>query len=230
MAIGITNVQTSSGSGTAISVTKPTGMSNGDLLVVVINHNGPDKTTADNNGATPTTKQIEVQGSVPDNTGAIPIFYRYVGYAEPATYAFTLSGSDRWTIVAFGLSGADRTFPFNVLPADGNDETSAAPTCPGATVIANSMALAVAGTDGTGAGTFSGGPSTWTEVGTVNLQQPLSVFYKMMPSAGATSDQDFATSTSGFNYTVSIFSIAQYKGYKKTPNIRPRPFAPGRAR
>ena len=210
MAISLTNAQTSSGSGTAITVTKPTGGSPGDLLLIIINHNDELKTIADNNGSTPCTQQIDINGAL--GSGGLAVWYRFVGASEPASYAFTFSGSDRWTIVACILHNAHSTKPFDVNPADGSDEAaSTTPTCPGVTTLTNfAWAIAAAGTDGTGnGGTFTAGPTGYTEIGTVNVQQPLSVFYKEIPVASATGDQDFTITTAGggVSYTLSIFAI-----------------------
>jgi hypothetical protein len=102
------------------------------------------------------------------------------------------------------------TQDWDIAPASGaaSAETSTTPTCPGITTLADhAWAFAVAGTDGTANGTFTGGPAGWTLVATENLQQPLSVYYKEITPAGATGNQDFATTPSGSNFALKIFSI-----------------------
>lgn len=207
MALVLGNVQTNSGSSSNPSVTKPTGLSNGDLVIVVINHNSDTVNTSDNNGSAPFTNGGEFDYQPGAGGGSVAVFYRVIDGTEGSSLNFTLGSSQRWAIVAFAVSGEDTSMPLDTSIADGNDENSSAPTCPGVnTNTDGAMAIAVACIDGTGA-SFTGGPATFTEVGTVNAQQPLSVFYKIISPAGATGNQDFSTSVSINNGTLTIFAV-----------------------
>lgn len=203
----LTSATNSAGSGTAITVTAPSGIASGDVAIFVINHNSETATVADNNGSTPTTELIEaVYGGA--GGGGLAVYRRVCGGSEPSSYAFTMSNSNRWTIVAFKVRGVDNTTPIDTgALADGNDESSTAPTCPGVTTVTDlAWAIAVAGTDGTGNGTFSAVPGTFTEIATINTNQPVSVAYKEISPAGATGNQDFTT-TGGNNGTLTIFAL-----------------------
>lgn len=210
MALSLGNVTTNSGSSAAPSVATPAG-SVGDLVIVVINHNSDTTTSADNNGAAPTTEQIEALYQPGVGGGRLAVYSRVLDGTEGATLDFTMSGSQRWAIIAFIVSGEDTSTPFDTAFADGNDESSSAPTCPGVTTATDgAMAIAVAGQDGSIA--FTGGPATFTEVATVNLQQSVSVFYKIITPAGATGNQDFTLASSANNGTLTIFAVKPASG------------------
>lgn len=207
MGLSLVNAQSNSGSGTAITVTKPTGLASGDRLIVIVNHNNETLTVSDNNGATPTTKENgEMGGGV--GTGAFTVFYRNAGGSEPASYAFTMSGSDRWAVVGFGLRGQAASI-WDVTPAFGQQESSSAPTCPACVTIASgAWAFACAGIDNAAGGTFNAAPAGWTLVATQNGQQPISIYSLEMLTPGSTGAQDFGATAVVTNYTLTCFSVA----------------------
>lgn len=216
-AIDVIDSTSNSGSGTAITVTQPTGGQNGDLVVIFINHNREDINVTDNNGGVATRKETEIDGAA--GSGSLSVFWRYyVSGLDPATYAFTLGANDRWVAIAGIFRGVQKPYPFNVAPVDGANETSSAPTCPTATTtVDKTIAFAFAGLDGTGA-TIDSGPSGFTVLETVNAQQATSVYYKEITPAGAIGNQDFTLSGSTSNYTMTMFAIGpQYPGiYQST--------------
>lgn len=196
---------------TAVTVALPSGAT-GDLCVVIINRNSETVTTVDNNGATPFTEQIDSVQYGGVGGGSFSVYSRVLTGTEAGPLKFTISSANRYAVIAFVVSGEDTTTPFDTAFADGADESSTAPTCP--TVTTNTdgaMAIAVAGTDGTGNGTFSAVPGTYTEIAKVNLQQPLSAAYAIISPAGATGAQDFTT-TGGNNGTLTIFAIKPASG------------------
>lgn len=200
-------------------MTAPAGGTTGDRLYVIVDHNSETTTCVDNNGATPTTEQGEYQGA--GGSGGFAVYYRDIGGSEPGSYAYTLSGSQRWAVVAFTLRGMHASNAFSVVPAFGTNESSTAPTCPGITTLtANECVVAVAAIDGPFDGVFTAGPSGFTEIQTETGQQPTSVYYKVFASAGATGDQDFTKTSAGGNnnYTLTLFSIEEAAGGVAAPD------------
>lgn len=89
----------SSTTGTAITVTAPTGTTTGDLVIISV-HGNNQTTIADNNGATPFTEDINDYKPNTSGGHTVSIFHRVIVGGDPTTYAFTLGTSGRWSIVA----------------------------------------------------------------------------------------------------------------------------------
>lgn len=111
-------------------------------------------------------------------TGGLAIYHRTIGGSEPASYAYTLSASNRWAMTAFLLRGVDAAI-YDVAPA-----ASSNVAVPGGSVVSNGIttlsdnAWSIAcGSmdDSTGAWNSIGG--SWVEIAKVNAQQPLLVSY-----------------------------------------------------
>jgi len=195
----ITLIDTKIGSGlsSAPSVDKPVGNS-GDLLVVLISYNALP-TVTDNNGGTPTTENLEfdIRGSGAGG-GGIAVYTRVIGASEPATYNFTLSTSNRWTIVAFLVRGQHEDI-FDISPAESSNVTTGTSViCDSITTLTdNAMVIALATLDGSAVNFETGSPGgDWEELATANIQQPIKVAYLMKSSAGATGDRSLSTVSS----------------------------------
>lgn len=103
------------GSSSSPSVAKPSGLQNGDVVIVVIHSNGP-RNASDNNGAAPFTSALanrEYNGP----SAQVDIFYRVINGSEGSTFDFTLDGSDRWAIIATAYRGVDTSTIFDVAPS-----------------------------------------------------------------------------------------------------------------
>lgn len=145
----------------------------------------------DNNGATPLVRDFR---SVNYGTADISVWSRYAGGSEPASYAFTAAGSDRWAIECISLRGVDQTNKYDVTPsssnfsytggAGGTTATSTAIT----TVTDNAFIITTAGVD-TGVTTI---PSTYPGDSFIKLMQrdtdqPLATSYKIKSPQGVQS-------------------------------------------
>lgn len=100
----------SADTGAAISVSKPSGASSGEVACVVIYANGAANTITDNNGSRPFTADSVVDeyagGGI---TASLSVLYRTLDGGEGSTFDFTLGTSDRWTAVAFIISNPNST-------------------------------------------------------------------------------------------------------------------------
>src|SRR5215471_18650883 len=86
------------GTGTALSVSAPTGTATGDLVQIFVHLNGVT-TITDNNGSTAFTEDVNDYQNTPSGM-TTSIFTRRVQAGDPSTYNFTAGASDRWTVVA----------------------------------------------------------------------------------------------------------------------------------
>lgn len=110
----------SAATGTAISVSAPTGTTTGDVVVVSIHANGGTRTITDNNGSTPFTGDLTNYHDASGVTNTISIYSRRIVGGDPTTYNFTLSGSDRWSIAAITFSDPDPSTIYDVSPSSAN--------------------------------------------------------------------------------------------------------------
>ena len=146
MATTVRSTSTNTSSGTAISVSAPTGTANGDLVLVYLAGNGAI-TFADNNGATPFTEDVADFQYVSD--GTISLFSRRIQSGDPTTYNFTRSTSDRWTAIAVSFQNPHSSVIYDVAAST----NSAGPVTTGTavditTLNANSIHIAVLSNDG----------------------------------------------------------------------------------
>ncbi len=129
---------TSSSPTNSVTVTKPTGLAAGDVLLAYIVQRGNRFPLSSNMVSTPTGWTLVLANDNGSSLGVV--MYRKVATAsEPASYAWTLGASDRTlgSIVAF--RGVDNTTPVNVSGAQANaaSTTYTAPSV--TTTAANTM-------------------------------------------------------------------------------------------
>jgi len=172
------------GSGTAISITKPTGVVSGDLLIVWIAVNNTATSIVDNNGSTPFTTI--------DMTNVSTVFVTYAGYrvagsSEPASYAFTSNASAAWGITMVRYTGVDTSNPLDVASIRNfNTNPSFVSDCDSLTTVTNgAWVLCLAHVD-SGAAAISSGPSGYTgRVIDPSSNRDTVIYDKEMATAGA---------------------------------------------
>lgn len=182
----------SAATGTAVSVSAPTGTTTGDVVVISLHGNG-QTTFVDNNGATPfTATSVSDYKPNPTNGHTVSIYTRVIQGGDPSTYNFTMGATNRWSIVADCWQSPNGTF-FDVAPsttnaanADNSDAaTIDAPTI--ATLSANAIHV-VHGYFDDGSAAAPTGPAGYTGAGGEN-DEPQGAFYKVIVAAGATGAQ-----------------------------------------
>lgn len=182
--------QNSSSTGTAITVAKPAGTTTGDFVVCIVQGNGQE-TLSDNNGATPFTKATNFSDYKPNtsNGHVVSIFYRTIQDGDPDTYAFTLSTSGRWGIVAIAYSGASITFdvaPDTTNAANEDDADDGTISAPAITVANNTIHTVFCGWDTGAIGTITT-PGGYTLAENANGGgEPLHASYKAFAVGGST--------------------------------------------
>lgn len=182
--------QNSSSSGTAITISKPAGTTTGDLVVCIVQGNGQE-TLSDNNGSTPFTEAPNFSDYKPNtsNGHVVSVFYRTIQAGDPDTYAFTLSASGRWGIVAICFSGTSLSFDVAPNTANAaNDDSASTGTinAPAITVANNTIHIVFCGWDTSAIGTITT-PSGYTLAANANGGgEPLHASYKAFVSGGST--------------------------------------------
>lgn len=197
----------SSTTGTAISVSAPTGTTIGDFVVVSVHGNG-QTTIVDNNGATPFTEDINDYKPNTTNGHTVSIFSRIIQSGDPTTYNFTLGASGRWSIVAVAFSSPEAS-PYDVTPSTANaanrdDSTTNTLNAPAITIGVSNSIDVVCGYSDDGTGGAMTGP-----VGYVAQAQPVNepqVVLTKAVSAGSTGTRQVTATTSSPMIALS-FSI-----------------------
>lgn len=206
-----TATQNSSTTGTAISVSAPTGTTAGDLVKVIV-HANSDTTIVDNNGSTPFTEQIDDYHPNPSNGHTISIFSRVIQAGDPTTYNFTSGASGRWGIIA--ICATDSVTPVDdYAPNTGTGATNRDDASDGTAVtesintgVDNAINIICAGWDTSAIGTITT-PTGYTLLANANGGgEPLHASYKVITTAGATGTQDIVNTEFGAYITFS-FSI-----------------------
>lgn len=130
-----------------VSITHGLTIAAGDVIIATVNANGAGNTVTDNNGSTPFTADHFTEN--PDSARYY-VFSRVCGGSEPASYAFTLGSSARWSIVLRQYRGVDSSV-WDVAPGAGTVNTSlgdTAVTVPDITILTDgACGLALAGDD-----------------------------------------------------------------------------------
>jgi len=149
--------------GTSITITKPTGVAQGDVMIVnIMMRGGTNNTfppfTTDNPSWTPIASH-GIEGNSNRRTASA---YRIAGASEPASYTFALGSNASNSVGAIvGFRGVDTPTVFDVPPCNYTNNTSNSQitgvSCPGGTpnplgpgittVTANDAIVMLAGTD-----------------------------------------------------------------------------------
>lgn len=199
-------------SGTALSVSAPTGTTTGDLVVCCVHVNSQTNTIADNNGSTPFTENVN--DYKPNDAGGhtFSIFSRVIQASDPTTYNFTAGSSQRWSVVAATFRGFDTGTNFEITPSttyfnnenNFDDSTVDAPTV--TTSVSGSIHVAGANMD-TGATITITLPTDYTDLSSRSTNQTTALCYRVITPAGTTGAKSFTLSGDtgarmGFSFVV----------------------------
>jgi hypothetical protein len=183
----------STGSGTTLQITKPSGVSADDILVAWIN---------DDSAATLTPPS---GWTAIGETGRLRTYYYVAGASEPATYTWSssVSGAKAGSILAY--SGGDTSVPVDVSSFQTN-VSSTTMTCPSITTTATDTTLVFGGaTYGSNPSpTFPGGSTV--RVGFSSNNVGLQVGDEAKATAGSTGTRSVTLSVAATSYagTISI--------------------------
>lgn len=195
-------------SGTAVSTALPTGATTGDVVIVVVHANGP-KDSTDNNGSDPYTG-ILTNREYNGTSAQYDIFYRVLDGSEGATIDFTLSGSDRWCIIASAYRNVDTSTIWDVEPSattentatgDGTSETDSITT-----TTDNAKIISFSCNDSSSV-TFTGTPSGFFVRQNNSGEQLLALADKTLQTAGTQASVTWTQSASNGYWINNTFAL-----------------------
>ena len=189
--------------GTAISVTHGLTIASGDVVIVLINAND-GASISDNNGANSFTEDFSIAYA----SANFNVWSRVAGASEPNDYAFTLSSSQRWSIIVRVFRGVDNEDIYDVAPAAGNfaEGESVTPSAPSITIAnAGAMGLFTAGVDWSSAAFSNPTDGYGTEVEQI-ADQAMASYIVVWESTGATTTIECTLGGSD-NWFASQFSL-----------------------
>ena len=164
---------TATGTGTAVSITPGVSTQAGDVVLAVIHANTTGNTITDNNGANTFTSDIQENTA---STSRYAIVHRIAVASEPASYAWTLSSSQNWSVEVRVFRGVASSV-WDVAPSTttrtmGTSGTTA--TAPSMTTTSpGALGVLICLTDTSGGTTYSSatnGYGTQVTPGTTQLQ------------------------------------------------------------
>jgi RHS repeat-associated protein len=131
-----TPCSTATGTSDTATASKPAGATAGDLLIVGLAfEKGWDVTI------TPPSGWVRIRRTDQSSNVGYATYRKTAGASEPATYAFALTNSPKWSIGACAVAGADATAPVDVqADASGANGNPSAPSL--TTTGANRLVLA----------------------------------------------------------------------------------------
>jgi len=148
-AIAVGNVTTDTGSGSLV-IPVPSGTTSGDLLLVGIVVDGGSGTSVTTpSGWTFRARVDDNDSGWDDNAGddvSLLTYYKVAGSSEPASYTWTIGGSQEGSGGMIRYIGVDTTTPINVSgSSNGDGSTATAPAV--TTTVANTRVVAFYGAD-----------------------------------------------------------------------------------
>lgn len=204
------NSAQSTASVSSLTVTKPSGTADGDLLLLVISHSG------DVNGTAPDSTWLRAPGgyrqsnSSPGSADAVlDVFYKFAS-SEGASYSVGVSASSaNWAASISAFSGVDATIPFEACAGLHSVSNASAVTIPSVTTFtANTLLLGIVAHDG-GTPTYTP-PAGMTERVDINADhsssntRPHTLAELAVAAASATGVKTFTASAADRNCSLAL--------------------------
>ena len=213
--------QNSATTGTALSVSAPTGTTTGDLVIVAA-HANTQTTIVDNNGGTAFTEDINDYKPNILSGHVVSLFSRVIQAGDPTTYNFTSGASGRWSLIAvtFQNPHADK---WDVSPSTTNAQNLDSPpgssgaTAPTITTLTNNAIHCALAFIDASVDDFTGWPSGYTVHQSVDNNQGQTFTTKVIASPSATGAQSFTHNGTGTAYIALSFSVKDSTNTGATP-------------
>lgn len=217
MAISFVSSGTNSATtGSAITITKPASIQSGDVIVALIHGNGSSPTITDNNGATPFTDSGLGLRAYNGGSASYRIMHRVAGGSEPASYAWTLGESNRWSVILSVYRGVDTSAIYDVAPTSTSEKseltvTSTIATKAITTLTDGSFVVVTACADSSTV-TFTATPGdSFSSRENNSGEQLIALADKNIPTATTQSAVSW-TSSANVGYATNIFSLKMASG------------------
>lgn len=202
----------------AISVTKPTGTAQDDLLDATFVTFIASPATAPTH-TLPSGWQVAATGTFTILGGAfngrVTRAYKIAGASEGASYSFTASANCVMTVDIRAYDNPDTATPFDIASAVSQFTGASALTCPTVTTTAvNAMVTGACLSDGT-----SGGLVTYTSSDLTERTDSNSLFSGdvIQAAAGASGTKAITASSGGAGFTVTVAYNSETAGGGGTP-------------
>ncbi len=130
--------------GTSLSVTHGLTINEDDVVIAMMHQNTALETFSDDNGIYPFTEAYADDG---EDTHHYAIYYRVAGASEPATYSFSTTRDDDWSLIIRVFSGVNTTDVFDVAPSAAT-QNSYADYSQGQTLTVDEITIVKAGAVG----------------------------------------------------------------------------------
>lgn len=193
------NIQQDSSSNAAPSVTKPTGLSNDDLMILIVAGDQANKSSPEYTWPTGADAFIEI-GQDGDGTSDCHLgaAYRIVDGGESATFTVTpVNDGSQFDIWAIAVTGAHATTPLDVTGTITMENTGSMDILSVTTTVNDCLAFYALAFDG-GDGAPFGQPTGWVEqaegVFTLNSEVGSAWGTKTQALSGATDDATVSAS------------------------------------
>lgn len=214
MSVRSSSTATNLAGSTAVSVARPTGTVTGDVVIVVVSANGQTTSITDNNGSTPFTEDLV---EITQVSMTVSIFSRRIQASDPATYAFTLGSSQRWTVHAVTFQDPHATVIYDVTPVYNANANTAVTTVDAPSITTTSkdaVHCAVCCVDGITL-SITGTPAGYT-VQQNSGDQVVAFTTKVIPTPGATGAQTFThTAQTSFGISFAIKSATYADNFNR---------------
>lgn len=193
----------SANTGTAFSVSAPTGTTEGDV-VFIIAHGNEQTTWTDNNGSTPFTEDLADYKPNPSYGQVLSIFSRRIQAGDPTTYNFTKGSTGRGALLAITVQDVNLTNIYDVAITTANAESDGSTMdAPSITTLTDgALHICLACLDD-GVVTVTGFPSGYGDTVSEN-DQPVGAASKVITTAGSTGAQTFTFSGSSGRMSASF--------------------------
>lgn len=204
--------QNQQASANSIVLTAPTGTTDGDVVICAV-HGNTQATLSDGNGATPFTADLANYKPNTSSGHVVSIFSRRIQAGDPSTYTFNSDATNRISGIAVTFQNPHPTDIYDVAPSTTNADNLDSPpgssgaTAPSITTLTdNAINCALAFIDAS-VDDFTGWPSGYTVLQSVDNNQGQTFTVKVITPAGATGEQAFThngTNTAFIGLTFAI--------------------------
>lgn len=206
MAIVIESTSSGSSATTSLTLTKPTGTVENDLLVAFI------QLSRDSPVDTPPAGWTKREGGGSYST--YHSWYKVAGASEPANYTWSETGENAWYGIIFRVSGVDPVNPLNTSSYGEDTDYDTSFTVTGVTTSVDAcLVFAAAWKSGRYMTAVSGG---WTSDYLTPGTPGLGVAHKTQATAGATGNAVF-TANSGDRSAYVMFAFQPATGVTVKP-------------
>lgn len=200
-----------SNSQTSITVNKPSGTVQGDVMVAIVYWNANCGALTVPSGWISATERLQLTSATGEWSNNVFMHYKVAGASEPSSYTWTATNAVRSNAAISTFSGVSNSTPVNVS-ANSYVWSTGAPSAalsPNLTTTVNN-AMLVLGTslDQGSGGSFTPASGMTTAILTSGGNGPLGLFYSIQAASGSTGVKSTPTTAPEGNASAGSFFLA----------------------